>query len=135
MHERILYWIKSGVYASGIVWMALHYGFARGAAGQGVHRWEPTVMEIHGAFAMAALMLLGSLVSTHVARAWRARLNLASGISAGAASALLVLTGYLLYYAGNDSVRAASSVMHMVLGALGPLVLVWHVRAARRLRS
>jgi hypothetical protein len=41
------------------------------------------------------------------------------------------LSGYLLYYVGNEHTRALLSTMHWVLGVFAPLAYVLH-RLARR---
>jgi len=51
-------------------------------------------MKIHGAAAMAVLVLIGMLLSAHVRFAWRARRNRANGSVFVSAFAILIITGY-----------------------------------------
>jgi hypothetical protein len=44
-----------------------------------------------------------------------------------AISALLTLTGYLLYYAGAETARDIASYVHLTLGLALPIVLALHL--------
>jgi hypothetical protein len=108
--------------------MVLHYAVNSGdGLENGWHSSETWMLRAHGAAAMAALIAFGSLLPAHVPSAWKLKLNLASGISLLAGLALFVLTGWLLYYASADGVRAWSSYAHMGFGVASPLVLIWHL--------
>src|SRR5207237_5967037 len=63
------------------------------------------MMKIHGGTAMAALVLLGTLLPHHVPSGWSAKRNKASGVAILALSAALVASGYLLYYSGDETYR------------------------------
>jgi hypothetical protein len=47
---------------------------------------------------------------------------------------VLALTGWLLYYASSDAMRAWSDYVHIAIGAAAPLVLYWHLRFRRTTR-
>ena len=49
-----------------------------------------------------------------------------------AGSALLIVTGYGLYYLGGETTRELTSVLHWGVGLILPGVLVWHVRQGRK---
>ncbi len=95
--------------------------------------WETIprlLMKIHGGAAMAALLVLGAL-TPHVKRGWKAAKNRLSGSVLLAANAFLTLTGYGLYYAGDEAVRAWFSRWHAWIGlGLGALIPA-HVIAGR----
>ena len=104
--------------------------------------WEKLphqLLVVHGGAAMVALLVLGAL-SRHVAHGWKARKNRASGALLLAVNAFLVLTGYGLYYASGETVRAWLSRWHawvgLTLGLLLPIhvALGWLVRRARTSR-
>jgi len=63
------------------------------------------LLMIHGAAAMAMLMVLGALFPLHVRRGWRARKNRVSGGAMMILNGLLIVTAFGLYYAGSDLVR------------------------------
>ena len=85
------------------------------------------LMKIHGAAAMLSLVLLGSVLFQHIGAGWRLARNRSSGVAILALSALLAVTGYLLYYAGDERVRSFASLLHLAVGAIAPLLLAVHV--------
>lgn len=90
--------------------------------------WPSLSMRVHGAAAMAVLALTGGVIALHSAGAWRERRNLHSGLALASALLALSVTGYLLYYVGEDGERAFASIAHWVVGVTTPLVVAWHVR-------
>ena len=80
-HERWLYAIGALVFVSGVGWLADHYLFAGSADFGDAHAaFEPLWLRLHGAAAMAGLVVLGSLLPGHITRAWRSRTNRRSGL-------------------------------------------------------
>lgn len=132
-------WQQGAVYGatavlavSGMVWLVLHYFMARpGEYGPQIHPYEPWMLRLHGAAAMAGLVIYGSLLPVHVRRAWSIRRNVAPGICVAAVMLLLSLTGYLLYYAGGEQTRPVISAAHWVIGLAIPALLAWHVISGR----
>ena len=90
------------------------------------------VMKVHGAAAMVALMTLGSLIPTHISRGWANKKNRWGGIVMIGTCAVLVVTGYGLYYFGGEIVRSTTSWIHSIVGCLFPLILVGHIWAGRK---
>jgi hypothetical protein len=132
-HERWTYWILALVFLSGAAWIALHYGPADNGPDGAWRPAEVWALHLHGAAAMAALVAVGSLLAQHVPSAWRLQRNLVSGVAVLACAAALAVTGWLLYYASGEEVRAWSSYLHMAIGAAGPLGLLWHLAYRCRL--
>lgn len=91
-------------------------------------------MRLHGAAAMAGLLTLGALLTSHVLPSWRRGRNRASGVVLATAAAALVVSGYLLYYSGSETGRAVASWAHVGLGLLLPAAFALHARAAWRAR-
>lgn len=95
--------------------------------------WEAMprlLMKIHGGAAMVALLVLGALTA-HVKRGWKAGVNRLSGVVLLAANAFLIGSGYGLYYAGGEQLRAWLSRWHSWIGlGLGALIPA-HVIAGR----
>jgi len=91
-------------------------------------------MKIHGAAAMAILVLVGMLLTGHVRFAWRARRNRGNGSLFLGAFGILILTGYGLYYAGGESLRAWTSWIHLAVGLALPLLLILHIWLGKRTR-
>jgi hypothetical protein len=99
--------------------------------------WEADVarallMKIHGAAAMATLVLFGVLIARHVPTGWSAaRANRLSGALLLATSLWLTLTGYLLYYSGSEALRDYASQTHFWVGVAFTAVFALHqVRVA-----
>jgi len=132
-HRRAVYVATGALVVSGILWLVLHYWMtASGEFGETSHPLESWMLRIHGAAAMAGLILYGSLLPIHIKRAWTIRRNVALGIALSSLLLLLTVTGYLLYYAGGEDTRPVISALHWVVGLSVPALLVWHVVAGRR---
>jgi hypothetical protein len=114
---------------SGALWLAVRYGTALGPRER---RLLAVSMRIHGAATMAMLVLAGCAVALHAPAGWRERRNMTSGTALGGVLLLLTLTGYLLYYVGDDAPRAIASAVHWIAGIAAAAALVWHVAEARR---
>ena len=91
-------------------------------------------MKIHGAAAMAILVLVGMLLTGHVRFAWRARRNRGNGSLFLCTFGILTVTGYGLYYAGGESLRAWTSWIHLAAGLALPLLLILHIWLGKRTR-
>jgi hypothetical protein len=118
--RSILYATSAALFVTGVAWTLLHY--LDGSLGG-----QSMLMKLHGGLAMIALVLLGMLLAKHVPAGWRTGANKRSGISMLGASALLAISGYLLYYAGDEAVRAFASYFHTGIGLAIPIVLGLHV--------
>ncbi len=88
--------------------------------------WPAFLLKIHGAAAMVALLVLGALV-LHIKRGWAAKVNRWSGASVIALNVFLVVTGYGLYYAGDENLRARLSRWHAWIGLGTLLILPLHI--------
>jgi hypothetical protein len=138
-HRRLwVYGISLGLWLSGAIWLVLHYFLrTKGEFGPETNPAEPWALKAHAAFAFGTLWLLGLLWGVHVLNGWHANRRRWSG---GALLGLMValgLTGYLLYYAGDDDVRRVVSAAHWVLGLGAPVLFLLHrlAREAGRMRS
>ena len=121
--------------------------FASGAAGWMVQRATtgddfsslsraalPWLLKIHGGAAMVALFVLGVLYPLHIARGWRLNRNRFWGAVLVLATALLIVTGYLLYYASAEGLREIVSSTHSWIGLAFPLIVAWHIVRGRSSR-
>jgi hypothetical protein len=133
-HQGAVYGATAALAVSGIIWLVLHYFFAvPGEYGPQIHPLEPWMLRLHGAAAMAGLIIYGSLLPVHIRRAWSIRRNIVLGIALVAFMLLLTVTGYLLYYAGDENTRPVISAAHWILGLAVPALLVWHIVSGRTL--
>ena len=134
--RRAVYLATGFLLLSGSTWLLLHYFAAiEGEFGPSPNPWEHTTLAVHGAAAMAFLFLLGSLLPVHVMRGLALRSNRRTGYALLALNGLLVLSGYGLYYAGGDRLRAAISLLHWLPGLLLAALLAVHIVVGRRSRN
>jgi hypothetical protein len=112
--------------ASGLAWLGVHYAAPPGAPG------SAAALEVHGAAAMAVLFLAGAVAALHVPGGWRDGKNRRSGLLVVSVLAALTITGFFLYYAGDDSLRETAGVVHWVIGLAAPLLLWLHSALGRR---
>jgi hypothetical protein len=132
-HQRWIYAILAAAYVTGVGWIVLHYGIVGQQALD--NAWDMAqawMLRAHGAAAMLTLVAAGSVLAIHVPSGWKLRQNVSSGIFMLTLLGLLTLTGWLLYYAAGESLRAWSSWLHMAVGVAAPLVLVWHLAHEKR---
>lgn len=97
-----------------------------------MHPLEPWMLKAHGAAAMLALLLLGTLIPLHIKRAWHAGKNRLSGAAMVGWFGVPTITGYGLYYSGGETMRQWISWIHLGVGALIVPLIAWHVVAGRR---
>jgi hypothetical protein len=116
-----------GLWLSGALWLLFHHFVRRrGEFGWGPHPLEPWWLTLHGAFGFAAIWLLGLLWGVHVTAGWRTRRRRWSGALLAGVLVLLALSGYLLYYLGNERARAVVSVLHWAVGLACPGAFLAH---------
>jgi hypothetical protein len=131
-HQGAVYGATAVLVVSGVVWLVAHYFLSvPGEYGPQLHPLEPWMLKVHGAAAMAGLIVYGSLLPVHVRRAWSIRRNIVLGIGLVTVMLLLTVTGYLLYYAGDEDTRPVIGAVHWILGLAVPALLAWHVFSGR----
>ena len=119
--RRLLYAVALGLWVSGALWLWCHYFLVRqGEYGPETSPMEPWALRAHGLAALATTAFLGVLWAVHVVRGWVARRGRWTGGILFSIAIVLLATGYLLYYVGDDDVRGWVSLLHWVLG-LGAL--------------
>lgn len=102
---------------TGVAWEALSPG-----------PWAAVLMRVHGALAMLTLVLIGTLATQHIPAGWASLKNRWSGILLLGAMAWLVVSGYLLYYAGGESLRRVASQSHLWVGLAAGVMVGLHIR-------
>ena len=132
LQRYFLYAVLALVFLSGVAWAYWNYLVAPpGDFEMSAKAWA---MKIHGAAAMAVLVLVGMLLNEHVRLAWRARRNRANGSVFLSAFAVLTITGYVLYYSGGEKLRAWTSWIHLAVGLVLPILLLIHIFLGKRTR-
>lgn len=113
-HRALLYTVLAVLFLTGVAWEA---GVAPGL-----------LMEVHGAAAMATLVLLGGLLARHVPAGWTKRANRPTGVLLLAGCGWLVVSGYALYYAGSEALRYYAAITHLWVGIGLAMALIAHRR-------
>ena len=131
-HRLTLYSASLLLFVSGAAWAWANHLDEAARAGAALRDLKPWLLKVHGLSAMAFVLLLGTLLPGHVRRAWHANKNRNNGECFLTAVSLLTLSGYLLYYLGDEAWRNATSQFHLWLGIAAPALLVWHIRAGRK---
>jgi cation transport ATPase len=131
LQRYFLYAVLALLFFSGVAWAYWNYLWSPSDFEISAKIWA---MKIHGAAAMVVLVLVGMLLSAHVRFAWRARRNRANGSVFLSAVAVLTITGYGLYYAGGERLRAWTSWIHLGVGLALPILLLIHILLGRRTR-
>ena len=131
-NRGLFYGVVALLFLTGAAWA--YWNVFLPSPGDFVRSAKSWAMKTHGASAMAILVLIGMLLTGHVRFAWRARRNRGNGLVFLGAFAVLTVTGYGLYYAGGESLRAWTSWIHLAVGLALPLVLILHVWLGKKTR-
>lgn len=125
----------SGLWLTGSAWLLLHYyGQVEGEFGPEMNPVEPWMMKLHGLFLIPALLGIGAMLVVHIPKGWDHRAQRVAGIALCAVLAALIVTGYLLYYAGGEALREWSSLLHWTIGLTLPAIFLWHYINGQRVR-
>jgi hypothetical protein len=132
-HRFLIYVVLVVLFVTGVAWACFNYFVA--LPNELVSASKSWAMKIHGAAAMAILVLLGTLLNVHVKFAWRTGRNRINGAILLSVFGVLIVTGYGLYYAGGEKLRAWTSWIHLVIGVAVPIFLVIHILLGRGARA
>lgn len=134
-HQLWLYGGTTLLYATGAAWAWLHYLQAAGNEFGSRSAAEPWMMKLHGAGAIVLLVVLGTLIPGHIRFAWHARRNRPNGMTLLLFLGFLVVSGYGLYYFGDDRLRSWTSWSHLAIGLVLPAMIFLHIWSGRRSRA
>ncbi|USI74808.1 hypothetical protein [Sphingomonas morindae] len=124
------------LWTSGLLWLVAHHWLVRpGDYGPQPSPLEPWCLRAHGLAALGTTGFIGLLWAVHIEPGWALRRRRWSGGLVFASALLLIASGYLLYYVGDEATRATLSLAHWSLGlAALPLFLLHRVAPRRRRR-
>jgi hypothetical protein len=125
--RAVVFGLCALLWLTGVAWLVLHLEFEpRNEFGALPHPWEPVVMRVHGLVAVAVVFLLGWLAAAHIAARWRCARNRFSGWTLLTCAAVLVVSGYALYYTIGPA-HAGAAWVHEWLGvaAIGAALAHW----------
>jgi hypothetical protein len=132
-HKTVLGATLALLWTSGVLWLAFHYLLAQpGDFGPRPHALEAVWLKLHGAAALLALFVLGTLLPIHMTLAWQRNKNRRQGVLLGALFLWLTASGYALWYFASDDNAAWLPAIHWVAGLALPAALAAHVAAGRR---
>jgi hypothetical protein len=117
-----LYGLTGLLWLSGTVWLVLPQAHPAG----------PLSMRIHGAAAMGFLMAFGALLFEHVPRGWKDGRQRPTGAPLIILCGTLAVTGWGLYYLGNEAIRHWTRWIHSAFGVLFPIFLALHIWLGRQ---
>jgi magnesium-transporting ATPase (P-type) len=132
-HRYLLYAVLTLLFLSGVVWAYVNYLVSLPSESE--LAVKSLSIKAHGAAAMATLVLIGTVLTAHVKFAWRAGRNRANGTLFLSAFGILTVTGYGLYYAGDERLRAWTGWIHLGVGLALPLLLLIHILLGKKTRS
>jgi len=122
-----VYLVGAGLWLTGGLWLIFHHFMVHqtelGPSPDPLEHWW---LATHGAFAFVSLWTMGLLWGVHVVRHWRAGRHRITGALLFATLAILIVSGYLLYYLGGDKSRALTSVVHWAIGLALPIPFLVH---------
>lgn len=133
---RLLLISGSLLWLSGAIWLCLHYfGQVEGEFGPEVSPFEPWLMRLHGFALIPALLGVGGLLVTHIPKGWNDVPQRNIGLALCTVLGWLILSGYLLYYVGNDFARSVSSFAHWSAGLAVPMLFLWHFKRGKSAKA
>ena len=131
-HRLTLYAVSLALLVSGGAWAWIHHLDEAGRAGEFLRRTNPWLLKAHGFAAVGFVLLLGTLIPVHIRHSWHARKNRPNGVFFLSAVGLLTISGYALYYLGDEAWRNGASQFHIWLGLAAPVLLCFHIRTGRK---
>jgi hypothetical protein len=124
-HRRLSYAVLAACGATGLVWFLLLDAW---------HLEPPQIVTwwiLHGLSGLLALLVIGSVLGTHVPVAWRHHRNRGLGGSTlGLFAVILVSTGLLLY--GKEEWHVAAHWVHVAAGLVVAVAFTLHALLGRR---
>jgi hypothetical protein len=130
-HRLSVYAVGALLLLTGVAWLALHY-----LAGNDElpHPLEAWMLRAHGLAAFAGLFMFGVIAAAHLPHGWRLsrRRRWAhqrrTGLVLCTLAAVLVLSGYLLYYFAPEAIRPSLGWIHAGVGVAMALAVALHRR-------
>ena len=129
--KLLLYAATGLLWVTGVIYIGVQYSSQGAYEITPVGHWVQSVsMKIHGAVAMIFLMIFGGLLLDHVPTGWRKNEKRITGVWQVVVCSLLILTGWGLYYLGNEEWRSRTRWLHVAVGLFLPLLILVHVKFA-----
>jgi hypothetical protein len=128
-----IYGIVGALWLTGSAWLILDQFFTRhGTFGATPHPLEAPLLLLHGIIAILSMYSFGWITARHVLRWWPGRVRRWSGGGLAAFIAVLIVSGFALFFLTNDEWLHYSAVSHEVLGLAVTLFALRHWFYRRR---
>jgi hypothetical protein len=124
--KQLFYTVFSLLFFTGLIWILCRLISSDSPS---LLNW---MLKLHGALAMMALILLGWVIPQHIQKGWKKGKNKASGIILIFSMCILILTGYGLYYWGNETLRNMAEWVHSSWGLILPIFIIIHIVLGRK---
>jgi len=129
-----IYGTVGALWLTGCAWLVLDRYFVRhGSFGAMPHPWEPPLLLLHGIIAILSMYLFGWITARHVMRWWPAGMRRVSGGGLAAFIAILIVSGFALFFLTDDGWIRYSAVSHEVLGLAVTVFAIRHWIYRRRI--
>lgn len=126
----LIYILTAILGLTGIIWLISHYTSPHNDdIPQPIQAW---MMKLHGLAVMPALFVYGSLLRSHMIKAWNGKMNRNTGLISVSILALLTISGYMLYYIADEKLRSYTSLAHWIIGLCLLLALPLHIITGRK---
>lgn len=130
--RRLFYLVCLVLFITGAVWAWVQHRDQSGDASEAARNLKVWATRLHGYAALGFVFIFGMVVPVHVRHSWHAKKNRKNGVFFLCAVSVLTLSGYSLYYVGEEGLRNALSNVHLWLGLAGPVLLVWHIISGQK---
>lgn len=128
-HRLATYLTLAVIAASGLAWTIMVDWLDLGPG-----PWPLLLLKIHGISSFLTMMVIGSVMPTHMRLAWRHRRNVVSGVLSSLVLLIVAATAAGLYY-GSEELREVTRWTHIIVGTAIVLMLPLHVVLGRRQRQ
>lgn len=134
--RRLIYAVLAGSWLTGATFFVLSpFVEIEGEFGPEKHPWQSPILAAHGAFAFLMLLAIGAFWSNHVLIGLRGNRSRRLGITLIFATALMAMSGWVLYYAADEALRPLIGNVHFAFGLLLPAMVAAHIVLGRRART
>jgi hypothetical protein len=126
--QRAAVYLSVGVlWISGCGWLYLdQFAEQRGPFGNIPHPLEPPLLLMHGVASVASLYLFGWIGARHALRWWAGGLRRTSGGLLACILALLILSGFALFFLSSDAWQRYAAAAHDLLGIALTVFAIQH---------
>lgn len=95
--------------------------------GEGYPEQLAFTRQVHGVAAFCMIFIYGYLLASHVPEGWKQRRMRGLGLTLLLMQLLMIVSGYIIYYASDPKLLVVVKYMHFVTGLSYPLILVCHI--------